>query len=250
MELFIDHGSAVPLHYQIEELLREIIKKEEYKKGKLLPTEIFLAEQLGTSRNTVRQAINKLVSEGLLIRKKGVGTVVAPTRVYTKVTNWFSFTYEMKSRDLKVKNYEIKTEWVTPPIEVASFFKISQKIKVLKLERLRGSDEYPFVYFISYFNPKIHISENEDFTLPLYEILEYRYGYRAKLSQEELSASVAGSFYANKLLIKNESPILVRKRFVYDINNLPLEYNNGFYRGDSFVYTLESERKFDDKNQK
>ena len=68
----ITHGSAIPLHFQIEELLRELIKQDEYKKGQLLPTEVMLAEQLGTSRNTVRQAINKLVSEGLLIRKKRV----------------------------------------------------------------------------------------------------------------------------------------------------------------------------------
>lgn len=248
MELFIDHGSAVPLHFQIEELLRELIQEDEYKKGKLLPTEVMLAAQLGTSRNTVRQAINKLVSEGLLIRKKGVGTVVAPTRVYTKVTNWFSFTYEMKSRGLKVKTYEMKTDWVTPPIEVASFFKISQKIRVLKLERLRGSAEIPFVYFISYFNPKIHFADNEDFSSPLYEILDSKYGYKARLSQEELSADSAGAFFAAKLKIKHESPVLIRKRFVYDTNNQPLEYNNGFYRGDSFVYTLESDRKFDEES--
>lgn len=246
--MFIDHSSAVPLHFQIEELLRELIKEEEYKKGKLLPTEVMLAEQFGTSRNTVRQAINKLVSEGLLIRKKGVGTVVAPTRVYTKVTNWFSFTYEMKSRGLNVKTYEMKSEWVTPPIEVASFFKTSQKIKILKLERLRGSEESPFVYFVSYFNPKIQFDIDEDFSSPLYEILDSKYGFKAKLSQEELSADSAGAFFAEKLKIKNESPILIRKRFVYDTNNQPLEYNNGFYRGDSFVYTLESERKFDEEN--
>lgn len=245
MELYIDHGSPIPLHYQIEEILRELIKQEEYMNGKLLPTEVLLAEKLGTARNTVRQAINKLVSEGLLIRKKGIGTIVAPTRVYTKVTNWFSFSLEMKSRGIKVKNYEQHLEWATPPIEVASFFKISQKIKVFKLERLRGSEEFPFVYFISYFNPKISFSESEDFSNPLYETLETKYGYIAKLSQEELSAINAGSFFAEKFGISKDKPILVRKRFVYDTNSVPLEYNSGFYRGDSFVYTLESERKFD-----
>ena len=73
----IDHSSNKPLHIQAEEVLRKLIEEEEYKNGKLLPNEVELSEQLNISRNTLRQAINKLVFEGLLIRKKGYGTKVA-----------------------------------------------------------------------------------------------------------------------------------------------------------------------------
>ena len=107
MNFTIDPYSPIPLHYQIEQFLRELIKKEEYISGKLLPTEVELAKRLGTSRNTVRQAINKLVSEGLLIRKKGFGTIVLQHQLYTKVSNWFSFTKELQSRGMKVKNYDL-----------------------------------------------------------------------------------------------------------------------------------------------
>ena len=70
----IDHNNPKPLHIQAEEILRQLIESEEYKNGKLLPNEVELSEQLNISRNTLRQAINKLVFEGLLSRKKGVGT--------------------------------------------------------------------------------------------------------------------------------------------------------------------------------
>lgn len=76
MKILVNHNSAIPLYLQIEEQLRTIIKGEEYKQGKMLPNEIDLSKQLGISRNTLRQAINNLVNEGLLMRKKGVGTVV------------------------------------------------------------------------------------------------------------------------------------------------------------------------------
>ena len=69
----IDHSSNKPLHIQAEEVLRKLIEEEEYKNGKLLPNEVELSEQLNISRNTLRQAINKLVFEGLVIRKKGYG---------------------------------------------------------------------------------------------------------------------------------------------------------------------------------
>ena len=60
----IDHNSNKPLHIQAEEVLRKLIEDEEYKNGKLLPNEVELSAQLNISRNTLRQAINKLVFEG------------------------------------------------------------------------------------------------------------------------------------------------------------------------------------------
>ena len=66
----IDHTSSKPLHIQAEEVLRKLIDKEEYKNGKLLPNEVELSEQLKISRNTLRQAINKIEYEGHLTRKK------------------------------------------------------------------------------------------------------------------------------------------------------------------------------------
>ena len=64
MKISIDHNSAIPLYLQIENQLRNIIREPEYKKGKMLPNEVDLSKQLGISRNTLRQAINNLVTEG------------------------------------------------------------------------------------------------------------------------------------------------------------------------------------------
>lgn len=80
----LDPNSEKPLHIQAEEVLRKLIESEEYKNGKLLPNEVLLSEQLNISRNTLRQAINKLVFEGLLVRKKGHGTKVVKKRYYRR----------------------------------------------------------------------------------------------------------------------------------------------------------------------
>ena len=71
MKYSIDHKSSVPLHAQVEELIRKMAELKPYKEGKFLPNEVVLAKQLGISRNTLRQATSKLVYEGVLIRKKG-----------------------------------------------------------------------------------------------------------------------------------------------------------------------------------
>lgn len=243
MELNVNHNSSIPLHIQVEKLLRELVAKKEYQEGKLLPSEVELSKQLGISRNTLRYSILKLVSEGLLSRKKGYGTKVSRKSFQGRAINWLSFSQEMKAMGITVRNFELHVSWQVPDIDVITFFDLKPDSGVLSLERLRGKEDFPFVYFISYFNPKIGITGNDDFSRPLYEILEEKYKVKASLSYEEISAVKATPFICKKLNITPDDPVLFRKRLVYDENKLPIEFNYGYYRGDSFVYTLESERK-------
>lgn len=243
MELKIDHNSNTPLHLQAETLLRNLIKLEEYQNGKLLPSEIELSKQLQISRSTLRQAINKLVTEGLLIRKKGYGTKVAVKGISGRAKNWFSFSQEMAALGVQVQNFELHVSWVEPDKEVLSFFKLEPGSKLLKLERLRGKVGFPFVHFISYFNPNIGLSSDNDFSQPLYELLEKKYNVKAAISYEEISAVKASDKICKKLSISDEDPVLFRKRFVYDHDRVPIEFNYGYYRGDSFVFSIESEKK-------
>jgi GntR family transcriptional regulator len=242
INLKIDHKNHIPLHIQTEELLRKLIRSPQYSKGKLLPNEIELAKQLAISRTTLRLAINKLVYEGLLVRKKGVGTKVSNNTVSSKSVNWLSFSQEMAARKISIKNFELKLKWVKPDEQIANFFEIKTDKKVLKMERLRGQPEGPFVYFTSYFHPRIGLTGKEDFLRPLYEILEKDYMVIASLSKEEITARAADKFLAEKLNLEVGSPILVRKRFVYDQGERPIEFNMGYYRADSFVYSIESRR--------
>ena len=233
----IDHNSSKPLHAQAEEILRNLIDSEEYKTGKYLPNEVELSQKLNISRNTLRQAINKLVFEGLLVRKKGVGTKVAQKGILGGVKNWLSFSQEMKMLGIEIRNFELHISRKKPTEDICNFFEITPNTspKCIVLERVRGKKEYPFVYFISYFNPSTPLTGEED-------LLEKDYNIIVKTSKEKISARLAGEAIAEKLDIKPTAPILIRERFVYDINQIPIEYNIGYYRADSFTYTIEAER--------
>jgi len=240
MESFvIDHKSVLPLHLQVEEMLRKLIEQPEYQNGKLLPNEVHIAQKLGISRNTVRQAANKLVHEQLLIRKKGVGTKVAKNNIITKLNKWTSFTHEMDEKGVVFKNYSLKVSAVVPDKEIRTLFNTSETTKVVKLERLRGLNKGPVVYFISYFHPRIGLTEKEDFSKPLYEMLERDYHVSVAVSKESISAILANKKLAEKLNIKIGDPILFRKRVVCDPGDRPIEYNIGYYRADSFTYTID-----------
>jgi len=242
MKYSIDHKSPIPLHIQTEMLLRNIIEEEEYKNGKTLPNEVDLAKQLAISRTTLRQAINKLVFEGLLVRKKRTGTKVAQASVSSKSNNWLSFSQEMKLRGILIRNFELHVTWVYPDETLANFFEIKTDRKILKMERVRGKPDEPFVYFVSYFHPRVGLTGDEDFKKPLYEMLENDHSVIATLSKEEISAKAADTFIAAKLKIAVGSPVLFRKRFVFDQGERPIEFNLGYYKADSFVYTVESSR--------
>lgn len=78
-----------------------------------------------------------------------------------------------------------------PSEEICNFFNIDPEhaVKCIVLERVRGKKEYPFVYFISYFNPKIPLTGEEDFTRPLYELLEKDYGIIVKPAKKNICKS-------------------------------------------------------------
>lgn len=242
MKYSIDHKSPIPLHIQAETLLRGLIEEEEYQNGKTFPNEVDLANQLAISRTTLRQAINKLVFEGLLVRKKRIGTKVANGIVSSRSSNWLSFSQEMKLRGIAIKNFELHVTWVYPDEVLANLLEIKTDRKILKMERVRGKPNEPFVYFVSYFHPRIGLTGDEDFKRPLYELLEKEYLATATLSKEEISAKAADEFIADKLKIRVGDPVLFRKRMVFDQGERPIEYNLGYYKADSFTYTVESTR--------
>lgn len=242
MDFKIDHSNKLPLHFQVEELLRKLIEQPHYKKGKFLPPEVEMAKTLGVSRNTIRQATNKLEYEGLIIRKKGYGTKVAEITLTTQLNSWHSFTQEMNEKGISFKNFLIKAEWVDAEQKVAAFFNIPIKTEVLRVTRLRGDDLAPFVYFESYLHPRIGVHENEDFSQPLYELLEVKYKTPVSVSREKIKARIASKITADRLRIKKGEPVLIRERFVSDPGNRPVEYNIGFYIAEKFTYSIEIRR--------
>lgn len=243
MSLRIEHKSKIPLHLQVEELLRKLIDLPEYKNGAFLPKEVELANRLGVSRNTIRQATNKLEYEGLLIRKKGVGTKVAEQTLSTGLNHWYSFTQEMHDQGVDVESLEVRVEKVEADDKLAKFFNINPKRSVLKLSRLRGLHGEPFVYFESYFHPRIELNLEDNFNMPLYRLLEEKFGIVVERSSEHISARLAGGRMGKKLKVDANAPILFRERYVYDPGDRPVEYNIGYYRSDKFTYSIDIKKE-------
>lgn len=240
----LNHDSYIPLYLQAEMVIRELIQKQEYQDGKLLPDEVSLAEQMGVSRNTVRQAMDRLVYEGVISRKKGVGTRVAFKSVTTHLDNWHSFTHEMSGQGITFQNMEIKVRWEVPPKDVASFFAIDGRRTVLRLDRLRRLEKGGLVFFTSWLHPRLLLDGTEDFeNTPLYDLIERQTGITPSMSEEEISARGADTVEARKINVRQGSHVLVRKRRVYDEQDRPIEFNVGVYDAELFSYSIKIKRQ-------
>ena len=129
----IDRNSPVPLYHQLKQLLMEEISSGELKPDTLLPPEMEICRMLNFSRPTVRQALNAMVLEGYLVRKKGKGTFVSRPKLEANfIQKLESFHQEMSHLGM------------TPSTEV------------LRLEIVPGIPGY---------NERLNLNDNEDLVL-------------------------------------------------------------------------------------
>jgi GntR family transcriptional regulator len=238
MDLRVDHRSPLPLYAQVEGLLRTLVDDDRYRNGELLPNEQQLAKRLGISRGTVRAGIDKLVTQGLLERRRGIGTRVVNHRVNVRLAEWPSFTREMEARGVRVKTHDTQIGWIPADEDVSRQLAIAPGTRVLRVERVRGWDGDRVVLFVSHFHPRIGLSGQEDFTRPTYEMLEQDFATVAAASDEEITAVAADRSLAVRLAVPRGTPLLVRRQRVLDPGDRPIVLTHCYYRADKFTYSI------------
>jgi len=243
LNLSIDHQSHVPLHQQVEQLLRRMVKQRAYAEGKLLPPETELATRLCVSRSTLRAGIEKLVYDGLLIRKRGFGTQVAPpTTRSSRMEAWDSFTREMQSLGETVEQFSCRCTRRAAPGWVGKAFNLRAGSRVCALERVKGIRSEPVVHFMSYFHPRLGLTGGENYDRPLYEVLREVCHIEPAESHERITAVSAEAKIAKALRVLKGSPLLRRERRVTDSAGRMIECAVNHYRSDRFEYTVSLRR--------
>jgi GntR family transcriptional regulator len=240
--LRLDRQSAMPLHAQAQQLLRQLISQPQYAAGALLPDEISLASRLGISRGTLRAGIERLVFEGVLERRAGVGTRVRPRQAESGIAAWRSFSREMAHKGIRVENFDQQFALVEPEEEAARALQLSSRTKVWRLDRVRGWDGLPVLRSRSWFHPRLGLTGKEDFSKPLYEVIERETGAVAEVAHEELLAVAASATMAKLLKVKPNEPLLLRSHSVFDAGGRPIEFAQVHYVSSRFALTLKLRR--------
>lgn len=235
--------SHVPLHIQAEQWLRDLVRRDEYTNGKLLPDELTLALKLGVSRGTLRGAIGRLVQEGVIERKAGVGTRVCKPAGESGIEAWRSFSREMAAKGIRVENFRCELSHVETSPAAINALQIKQGIPLWRLERVRGWDGQPVLYSCSWFHPRLRLSGSEDFSKPLYEVIEKATGITAVSAREEFTALVADDQLSVLLEVHKGEPLLRRCHTVFDAGGRSMEFAEVYYVSSRFALTLDLQRK-------
>ena len=235
--------SGVPRHRQAEDCLRLLVAHPHFKDGALLPDEMTIANRLGVSRGTARAALAKLVHEGLVERRAGIGTRVTRPPVESGVGAWRSFTREMERKGITVETYRRQFSERQAPDTVALALQVKPTVTLARLDRLRGWDGLPVLRSRSWFHPRLRLSAEEDYSRPLYEVIEAATGVTADRAREELTAVPAGVRLASQLKVKLGEPLLCRRHLVFDTAGRPMEYAEVHYVSTRFTLTMDLRRE-------
>lgn len=237
----VDLSSPIPLYAQVEKRVRDLIADPKYQDGALLPDEITLARTWGVSRNTMRAAMRVLVDDGLLERRSGVGTCLRKDRLSSGVAPWISFDTEMKRRGITVEQLALRCMKQPASKLIAQALGIPARTMVLFVERVRGWDDVPSVLFQSYLHPRLGLTLQDDYSRPLSELFADRVGIVPARSVDEFLAVAAVPEVARSLHVEVHTPLLLRRRTVFDRSGKPVEYACVIYRSDRFTPVLTFE---------
>ncbi len=236
-------SGGLPLHRKAEDALRKLLSEPEYARGGLLPDELSIANRLGVSRGTVRAALLRLVGEGRLERRAGVGTRVVPRSAESAISAWRSLSREMARQGVEVRMFRRELRELAAPAAVAEALRIPVGTRIQRLDRVRGWGPLPALHSRSWFHPRIRFKKSEPFTRPLYDLVAEVSGRRAERASESLTAVAATAVLAKDLKVKKSSPVLLRRHTVFDVQSTPLEFAEVHYVSERFTLTLDLRRE-------
>ena len=139
----LDKKGFVPMYYQIQSQLLQMIRSGKLRPGDALPSEDELRRACGVSRMTARHALQALEKEGFASRHKGQGSFVSQPRVEKDIMHLAGFTAEMRALGLKPSSRLLTAETVLASAEIASRLHIEIGAPVFYLRRLRCADNLP-----------------------------------------------------------------------------------------------------------
>lgn len=235
----VDPHSPVPLYHQIHLDLRQMIQRGLIPPGGMLPPEMEICQAYNVGRQTVRQAIARLVDEDLVERFAGRGTFVRKQPSHIQFFLDRSFSQQMRelgrtphSRVLSIQAESVNKE-LTPALHAYD------GSPCVALERLRLGDDEPICHQVTTIlsEPCPGIEHLDFETQSLYETLVTRYQLTIQRIDHVVRAIAADEYRAELLNIEEGTPLLFVGTTAYLDNGKIIEYSAAYYRADRYEYS-------------
>lgn len=240
----LDIESKIPKYLQIRKWLLSMINRGKIAVGDRIPTEEDLAQKFGVNRMTVRQALDELVLEHMIVRKRGEGSTLIsaqPKSYIYELENITSFNDDMENHGIKPIHEVVSREIVTPVPHICEILELDageQAVLIVSVKRVAGE---------AVLIEKSYLSAREFGTLadmeisgPFYQMLVREFGITLHHSTQIFSAVIPGEEELRIFQMEGPEPCMMLESTVYDPTDIPIEVLFSYYRGDRYRFKASS----------
>jgi DNA-binding GntR family transcriptional regulator len=237
----IDRSSPVPLYHQLAEQLTAAISDGTLRPGDPFENELAMSDRLSLSRPTVRRAISELVNQGLLVRRRGIGTTVANQMVHRRAE--LTSLYDDLEREGRTPRTDVLSLTFAQDDRAAEALGLPPSTPLVSIVRLRYADDLPLAIMRNWLPPALNDLTLEQLTSTgLYAVLRAR-GIRPTVARQRIGARNATAEERRTLHMSKAEPLVTMTRSAYDADGSPVEFGDHCYRADQYsVDVIVSER--------
>jgi len=247
----LDRQGPKPIYLQIKDGLKARIAEGKLAPGDRLPSENELARGLNISRMTVRQAIQELVREGIVQVRRGDGTFITHNLSTQMLFKLEGFTAEMtrlgySTRSQVLSIAEVRNRQVHG--DAYDGLNVNGDSSLVRLKRIRFLNDLPFAIETVYLPQELGsdlLSDANAVRESIYAFLESRFDLHVLQVDQCLQPVLARNQTADLLRIETGVPLLRLRGTAYAEAGRPVEYMEGFYRGEPYEFKVILQKEKD-----
>jgi GntR family transcriptional regulator, phosphonate transport system regulatory protein len=223
---------GVPLYRQISRKIAEEVHR--LPPGAQLPPEPVLAERFAVNRHTLRHAIDELITDGLLERRRGRGVFVLDGVLNYSIHKHTRFTKSLEAAGNPTESVVLRKQLVPARDGVARHLGLGEGAEVLWVETLRKANERPFSVIAHFLPAALAEPIRAEYDGgSLHDFIAARLGIALEREYSLITAQLPQGDDATLLGIPRHQPVLRLKTVnVNAATREPVEYALGRLRGD------------------
>jgi len=222
----------IPAYKRIQGTIVRRLELGQLKPGDAVDSERELARIHGVSLMTARHALAGLEREGMVVRRRGSGTFIAPPKIH--FNKLMSYTEQMSGRGLNVSSKILALNVIETEQEIAARLALPAGARLIKIDRVRLGGDEPFAIETCYMsaNDFANLTQARLDRASLFSVLERDYGLEIGHADEEVDATTADPHSARLLDIETGAPVLRIRQEIYSTKGKIALYVLGLYRSD------------------
>ena len=237
-----------PIYARIQRFIRDEITSGRLKEGDRAPSEPELAKHFSTTRATVARALQQLVFEGVIVRRSGSGTFVAPAPIRAPIdlTRVRSFEEQVSAEGAVVAYQTLGFTRRPASMGEQETLHLEPGGAVYQLDRLRFVNGRPMSVehrilpdeLGQHFTPAMLEAKS------LHQILDEEFGLRVQRVEGRIRAGLARGQIADRLAVKRGAPVLIRDYVLFSADRRPLVSGESYYRDEFHIdYVVQQTRE-------